>query len=178
MLDGKDVKPLPWVGCDSPRLREETANYYNCMSRLDSLVGDLLEALKKSGKAENTLILYIGDHGAQFSRGKTSVHDAGLRIPLVVHWPKKVRPAVRSEMVSVTDLLPTMLEVAGVAQPGRMSGRSLWPLLNGKKVQWRKEFGAVTTGAAPALGCLQFAFRTESYKLIITPEGQLSLIHI
>lgn len=172
LLDGKDVKPLPWVGCDSPRLREATANYYNCMSRLDSLVGDLLEALKKSGKAENTLILYIGDHGAQFSRGKTSVHDAGLRIPLVVHWPKKVRPAVRSEMVSVTDLLPTMLEVAGVAQPGRMSGRSLWPLLNGKKVQWRKEFGAVTTGAAPALGCLQFAFRTESYKLIITPEGQ------
>jgi len=101
LLTAKDVKPLPWVGVDSPRLREATANYYNCMSRLDSMIGDLLNELKKSGKAENTLIIYIGDHGAQFSRGKTSVYEAGLRIPFIVHWPGHVKKGqIRKELVS------------------------------------------------------------------------------
>ncbi|NNM31075.1 MAG: sulfatase [Akkermansiaceae bacterium] len=172
LLEGGDVKPLPWVGCDSPRLREATANYYNCMSRLDSLVGDLLGELGKAGKADNTLIVYIGDHGAQFSRGKTSVYDAGLRIPMIVHWPAQVNPAVRDELVSVTDLLPTMCEAAKIEPPAKLSGRSLWPLLEGKDVEWRRDLLAVTTGAAPALGCLQFALRTGRYKLIVTPPGQ------
>jgi N-sulfoglucosamine sulfohydrolase len=172
VLLAKDVKPLPWVGCDSPRLRESTANYYNCMSRLDSLVGDLLEQLKKSGKADNTLIIYIGDHGAQFSRGKTSVYDAGLRIPMIVHWPGKVNPGVQTEMVSVTDLLPTILETVDVKAPANLSGSSLWPLLEGRRVAWREELMAVTTGSAPVLGCLQLALRTERLKLIVTPGGQ------
>lgn len=173
LLKGVDVKPLPWVGCDSKRLREATANYYNCMSRLDSLVGNLLEKLEKAGKAENTLIIYIGDHGAQFSRGKTSVYDAGLRIPMILHWPGEVKVGVRNEMASVVDLLPTICASAGVEAPTKQSGRSLWPLLKGEEVaDWRKEFLAVTTGAAPAIGCLQLALRTESYKLIHTPKGQ------
>lgn len=173
LLKGKDVKPLPWVGCDSERLREATANYYNCMSRLDSMVGDLLENLEKSGKAENTLIIYIGDHGAQFSRGKTSVYDAGARVPFIVHWPGKLKGGqVRKELVSVTDILPTVMEAAGGEVPEGLSGRALQPLLAGKKVEWRRALSFVTTGAAPALGCLQFAYRTERYKLIVTPEGQ------
>ncbi|MFT7173055.1 MAG: N-sulfoglucosamine sulfohydrolase [Paracoccaceae bacterium] len=173
LLNGENVKPLPWIGCDSKRLREATSDYYNCMSRLDSLMGKLLEKLKKAGKAENTLIIYIGDHGAQFSRGKTSVYDAGLRIPMILHWPGEVKVGVRKEMASVVDLLPTICEAAKVDGPKKQSGRSLWPLLKGEEVAgWRKEFLAVTTGAAPAIGCLQLALRTERYKLIHTPKGQ------
>ena len=173
LLKAKDVKPLPWVGCDSERLREATANYYNCMSRLDSMVGELLMRLENSGKRDNTLIIYIGDHGAQFSRGKTSVYDAGLRIPMILHWPGKVKEAVRNEMTSVVDLLPTICEAANVKPPKLQSGESLWPLLRGEKVEaWRKELLAVTTGAAPAIACLQFGLRTEDYKLIYTPKGQ------
>jgi len=62
------------------------ADYYNCMMRLDEGVGLLLKALRDAGKAENTLIVYIGDHGAQFSRGKTSVYEAGTRIPMILNW--------------------------------------------------------------------------------------------
>lgn len=174
LLTGKDVKPLPWVGCDSKRLRDATANYYNCMSRLDSLVGDLLAQLDKAGKADNTLILYIGDHGAQFSRGKTSVYDAGARIPMIVHWPEGTKAGqVREELVSVTDILPTFLAAAGVAEPEGLSGRPLQPLLKGGKVkEWRKSLSFITTGSAPRIGCLQFAFRTGRHKLIVTPPGQ------
>ena len=174
LLTGNDVKPLPWVGCDSKRLRDATANYYNCVSRLDSLVGDLLAKLEDSGQAENTLILYIGDHGAQFSRGKTSVYDAGARIPMIVHWAGQVQAGlVCDEMVSVTDILPTFLHAAGVEEPEGLSGRALQPLLAGKEVtDWRTSLQFITTGAAPAIGCLQFAFRTGHFKLIVTPQGQ------
>jgi len=171
---GKEVKPLPWVGCDSKRLREATANYYNCMKRLDMLVADLLAKLEASGKADNTLILYIGDHGAQFSRGKTSVYDAGARIPFIVHWPRHVKAGlVRDELVSVSDILPTFLAAAGVKEPEGLSGRALQPLLVGKDVEdWRESLQFITTGAAPRIACLQFAFRTERHKLIVTPEEQ------
>ena len=174
ILRGGEVKPLPWVGCDSKRLREATANYYNCMNRLDSLVSDLLEELDQSGKTGNTLIFYVGDHGAQFSRGKTSVYDAGNRIPFIVNWPKKIQPGfVRKELVCVTDILPTCLRVAKVKIPQGVTGRALHPLLFDKDhANWRKSIALITTGAAPAIACLQFAWRTERYKLIVTPQGQ------
>ena len=76
-------------------------------------------------------------------------------------------------MASVTDLLPTMCEAAGADLPPGLSGRSLWPLLKGEdEIDWRSEFAAVTTGSAPAIGCLQFALRTETHKLIVTPARQ------
>lgn len=174
LLTGKDVKPLPWVGADSPRLRDATANYYNCMSRLDSMIGELLLELKKSGKADNTMIIYIGDHGAQFSRGKTSVYEAGLRIPFIVYWPKHLQKGqVRAELVSSLDILPTMLEAAGIDAPNNLSGLPLQPILAGKKdVEWRKYITGIATGSAPSLDFVQFSLRDERYKLIITPEGQ------
>jgi hypothetical protein len=89
-LTGADVKPLPFVGADSPRLRELTADYYNCMSRLDSGVRMVLDTLSAEQR-EQTMVVYIGDHGAQFSRAKCSVYEAGLRVPMIVHWPNHMR---------------------------------------------------------------------------------------
>ena len=174
MLTGRDVKPLPWIGCDTPRLREATANYYNCMNRLDSLIGDLLGELQKAGKTENTLIIYIGDHGAQFSRGKTSVYDAGTSIPFIINWPNQISEGlVREELVCVTDILPTCLLAAGVTAPAHLSGRALQPLLRDRRVSnWRTFLPFITTGAAPSIACLQFAYRTEKFKLIISPPNQ------
>jgi len=109
-MDGDDVEPIPFQGADSKRLREFTANYYNCMNRLDEATGMLLKKLKASGKAENTVILYLGDHGAQFSRGKCSNYEAALRIPLILKWHGKAKPGLRTEeLASTIDLLPTIL---------------------------------------------------------------------
>ena len=108
-LTGKDVKPLAYFGLDAPQLRENTADYYNCMSRLDSKIGDLLDALKKSGKAENTLVVYIGDHGADMLRGKRTSYEGGVRIPMIIQWPGELQPEqVRNELVSTLDLMPTL----------------------------------------------------------------------
>lgn len=174
-IEADDVRPLPWVGVDSPRLRQFTADYYNCMRRLDDGIGMLLDRLTESGHAENTLIVYIGDHGAQFSRGKCSVYEAGLLIPMIVHWPgNQTARTVRNELVSTLDLVPTFLTAAGIEVPNELPGHVLQPLLMGKPTpsDWRKHIVGFTTGAAPGIFCFQQSIRDSRYKLILNPLAE------
>ncbi|MDG2126826.1 MAG: sulfatase [Fuerstiella sp.] len=129
-LSGADVKPLAYFGLDTPQLRQDTADYYNCMSRLDSLIGDLLDVLQRSGKADNTIVVYMGDHGADLLRGKRTSYEGGVRVPLMIRWPDNAASdLVRQELVSTLDLMPTLLEVAGTQPVTGLPGRSLLPLL-------------------------------------------------
>lgn len=138
-LDGSDVPPLNYMGLDSPQLRTETANYYNCMNRLDHLIGDLLAELKESGKSKETLVVYFGDHGADLLRGKRTSYEGGVRVPLIIRWPGHTRPGtVRRELVSTLDLMPTLLEAAGVQAPDKLAGRALTPLFRREAVEWRE----------------------------------------
>ena len=138
-LTADDVKPLAYFGIDTPQLRPETANYYNCMSRLDSLIGDLLAALERSEKADSTLVVYLGDHGADLLRGKRTSYEGGIRVPLIVHWPNQAKPKqVRTELVSTLDLMPTLLAVAGAEPLAGLPGRSFLPLLRDEDTRWRR----------------------------------------
>jgi len=142
-LTGSDVKPLTYFGLDTPQLRSDTADYYNCMCRLDSMIGDLLDVLARTGKSKNTLVVYIGDHGADLLRGKRTSYEGGVRIPMIVRWPGEVKSkVVRHELVSTIDLMPTILEVADCKPVANLPGRSLSPLLHGDsttKTEWRKQ---------------------------------------
>lgn len=138
-LTGADVKPLKYFGLDTPELRTKTANYYNCMSRLDSLIGDLLDSLSRTGKADNTLVVYMGDHGADMLRGKRTSYEGGVRVPLIIRGPKHAKAnQVRNELVSTLDLMPTLLAVAGAEPVSGLPGKSLVPLLSGEKPRWRE----------------------------------------
>ena len=138
-LEAKDVKVLPQIGLDTPTLRENTANYYNCMSRLDSGIAMLMKALAASGKADNTLVIYMGDHGADILRGKRTPYEGGVKVPLILSWPGRMKGGqVRDEMVSTIDLMPTILEAAGAKPLASLPGKSLAPLLADKDVPWRK----------------------------------------
>ena len=111
----------------------------NCLSRLDSLIGDLLETLQDSGKANNTLVIYLGDHGADLLRGKRTSYEGGIKIPLIVYWPGETKPShVALELVSTLDLMPTLLAVAGAEPIGNLPGLSLVPLLQGERPAWRR----------------------------------------
>lgn len=168
---GADVKPLPWVGADSARLREVTANYYNCMARLDDWVGLLLAELEQTGQADNTLVIYFGDHGAQFVRGKGSVHEAGVKIPLIVRWPGHSEPGqVRDELTTTLDIVPTIVAATGVSAPPHLTGRALQPLLRGETPEsWREYVFALTTGSFPRACVVQHAVRDQRYRLISSP---------
>ena len=139
LLTENDVTPLAYFGLDSPELRRQTANYLNCMSRLDSQVGDLLNVLQASGKRKNTLVVYLGDHGADMLRGKRTSYEGGVRVPLIVSRPGKiVAGQVRDELVSTLDLMPTFLEAAGAPAIEGLPGRSLSPMFENCKVDWRQ----------------------------------------
>ena len=138
-LQAADVEPLEYMGLDSPELREQTANYYNCINRLDTYVGDLLQALIDSGKHEDTLVVYLGDHGADLLRGKRTSYEGGVRVPLIVRWPGLQQAGqVREELVSTLDLMPTFLEASGGGEVAGLAGRSLSPLLAGGTPPWRE----------------------------------------
>ncbi len=142
-LDPSDVEPLAYMGLDSPTLRRDTANYLNSIARLDSLVGDLLSALERSGKAEETLVVYLGDHGADLLRGKRTTYEGGLKVPLLVRWPgKALADQAREELVSTIDLVPTILAATGAEAIRGVPGRSLLPLLSGEPAPWREHLFA------------------------------------
>jgi len=169
LLTPKDVRPMDYIHFDNPRMRGHIQGYYNCMSRLDECVGELLAELDKSGKADNTIVIYIGDHGAQFSRGKVFVTEGGLRIPFIVRWPGKAKAGhVSSQMVSTIDLLPTIVKAAGCQIPTNIPGIDLARVFDGNEKSIRKYlFGERNTDAA-ILHYPQRAIRDSRYKLIKT----------
>jgi N-sulfoglucosamine sulfohydrolase len=142
-LGADDVQPMSWVGVDSARLREEVANYYNCLERLDAGVGLLLKTLASAGLADDTIVVYFGDHGA----------------------------AVRSELVSTVDLLPTILAAAAIDIPNELPGRALQPLLRDEaSAAWRQYSYALTTGSFPRACFVQNSIRDYRFKLISSPR--------
>jgi N-sulfoglucosamine sulfohydrolase len=168
-INGDDIKaPLAYIGANSVHLRKYVADYYNCMSRLDEMVGQLLEKLKSTGKDKNTMIIYLSDHGAEFSRGKFSNYESGLKIPLILYWPGVSKAgSVRSELVSTIDILPTIIAAAHASIPAELPGKPLTPLLKGVPVpNWRKYIFAETEGSFPHAYYPRSSVRDERYKLI------------
>lgn len=132
------MPPFLWQGIDTPLVRERTAGYYNGVARLDAGIGMLLTKLTELGLADNTIVLFIGDHGPAFTRGKTTCYEAGLRIPFLVHWPGRISlNMVNTSLVSSVDIMPTVLEAAGITVPQNLAGRSLMQLFQGNTTGWR-----------------------------------------
>lgn len=116
--------PVPAYYPDAPEVRKDIATYYDLVTGLDHTVGRILKHLEEKGVADNTIILFFGDHGRPLPRGKRWVYDSGIRVPLIVRWPKQIAPGtVREDLVSFIDFAPTMLALAGVEIPQRMQGQ-------------------------------------------------------
>ena len=99
---------------DTPESRAELAHYYQSCSRIDDGLGRLVELLKETGQWDNTVLIYTADHGMAFPGAKTTVYEAGLRVPFVVRDPRaKKKGLVNKAMISHSDLTPTILDIAG-----------------------------------------------------------------
>ena len=126
-----DLKVPPYYP-DTPVVREELARMYDNIADMDGQVGEILKQLEDDGLAENTVVFYWSDHGDGVPRAKRSLYDSGLRVPLMIRWPKTLGPgsgaapgSVRDELVSFIDLAPTVLALAGVPIPTHLQGRVL-----------------------------------------------------
>lgn len=100
----------------------------------DAAVGAIIEALKQNGQYDNTLLIYISDHGLK-NQGKSSLYDGALHVPLLMQWPARVAGGWEyAHVVGSIDLAPTILEACGIEKPEgyTMDGVSLLPVLAGK----------------------------------------------
>jgi arylsulfatase A-like enzyme len=118
-------------------------DYLATVQSVDDSVGRVLEALDKTGLAQNTLVIYtsdqgffLGDHGLY---DKRFMYEESIRMPFLVRWPARIKPGTRSDALSLNvDFAPTFLDAAGVAVPPDMQGRSLVPALTGRTpADWR-----------------------------------------
>ncbi len=110
---------------DHPAVRRELAQYYQAIDRMDQGIGFLLEALEKSGRAKDTLILYVGDNGMPFPNAKASMYERGLKVPLVLAAPG-AKGNVSDALVHTPDIAPTVIDWMGLPKPDYgLHGRSL-----------------------------------------------------
>ncbi|MEW6306285.1 MAG: sulfatase/phosphatase domain-containing protein, partial [Verrucomicrobiota bacterium] len=107
----------------------------------DKNVGLVLDALKQAGRDQDTLVIYTGDHGYMLGQhGRFEKHcgyDPAIRAPLVMRFPARIKPGATKALVEFIDILPTVLDVAGVPVPAQVQGKSLSPLLDGKATRHR-----------------------------------------
>ena len=139
-------KPVPPYLPDSPALRQDMVNFDQSLHQVDRNVQRILDALEASGQADHTLVLFTTDHGLPLPRAKCDLRDAGLEAALIMRWPGEFAANRRcSELLSGVDLMPTLLELAGVDAPGGMDGASFAGLLTGGEYQPRQAiFGEQT----------------------------------
>jgi N-sulfoglucosamine sulfohydrolase len=133
-----EVPPWPFQQVADDTTRKNAANYYNAVRRLDAGIGLLMEKLKAAGQDDNTLVILLGDNGPPFARAKTTCYEAGLRTPFLLRWPGVSKPGLVSDaFVSSVDILPTILDAAGIKTPAHVQGRSLRRVGAGDNDGWR-----------------------------------------
>ena len=125
--------PIPGFLFDDPQVREELALYYSSVRRADDCVGQVLAALKASGEADNTVVMFMSDHGMPLPFAKTQLYHHSTHTPWMVRWPgvTKAGSVDKEHMISAVDFLPTILDITGAPHPKRLDGRSYLPLLKG-----------------------------------------------
>lgn len=151
---------------DDQTTRDEMAMLQGAIRQADRGVGRILTALEAAGLAENTLVIFSADHGLAMPRAKCTLYDAGIETALMARWPRGGMAEGRlvSEMISNVDVLPTILEAAGVSVPERIQGRSFLPLLRGETYLPRTEIYAEKT--YHSYYDPMRAIRTERFKYI------------
>lgn len=129
------LRGRPQYEMDRARLQWIWRSYYAGISMVDREVGLILEELERTGKADNTIIVLSSDHGDQLLEhgfeGKNAFFESSVRIPFFITWPNKIAAARYNQLVETVDLVPTLLDLAGLPVPANVQGRSLAPLLTG-----------------------------------------------
>jgi arylsulfatase len=134
--EGKPHTPqdaiIPPYLIDTPNSRKDMAMYYDEIQRLDRYVGLVVKELEEQAILENTCIIFISDNGRPFPRCKTRLYDSGIKTPFVLHWPGGVmeQGSVCSSLLSVIDIAPTILELAGLNVSESFQGTTITPLIN------------------------------------------------
>ena len=148
-----------------PMVRGDIADLNGSVQALDEGVGLMLDALDASGLSDNTIVIYTTDHGIAFPRAKGSLYDPGLETSLIIRWPRAIKPGkAYHQLLCNVDLMPTLLDLAGIEKPDGIDGRSFSRLFRDENANIRDSFFSEVTWHCryrPMRG-----LRTERYKYI------------
>ena len=143
-----DITVPSWLN-DIPEVRNELAEYYRSVSRVDRGFGLIMDSLKKHGFDEDTLVIFTSDNGPPFLNSKTTLYDSGVRLPFIVRQPLAT-PGVRNpNMISFVDILPTLLDWTdhpAARETSVRCGRSILPIMSKSTLNdcWTRVFGSHT----------------------------------
>ena len=139
-FDPKDC-PVPPSYPNEAKIKAKLSSYYDSVNRMDQVTGGILDALNKSGLADDTVVIFLSDHGMAWDLSKWSLYPSGVRTPLIIRWPngiEKGRVDNRS-LVSVVDIAPTIAELCGLPPMKTTDGKSFSSLLRGQNAQWKRQ---------------------------------------
>lgn len=157
-----------------PLRREYMQAYHACVSFIDAQLGLVLDALKKNGLWEETVVVFTSDHGYHlgdhFIWGKVTLFDVGARVPFIVRAPGLSKSGATSEaMVELIDVYPTLADLAGLKAPDHLQGASLRPLLGHPDRLGKKKYAYSVVSRGPKLG---YALRNQNWRYGKWPDGE------
>jgi arylsulfatase A-like enzyme len=131
-----------YTNADWRRLRW---GYYRLIERADSFVGEVMDALKESGQEENTLVVFLSDHGdcagSHRWNQKTVFYDESARVPFILKWNGKTIKGTSDVLLNTgTDMIPTLCDFAGIKIPKGLPGKSLMAPATGTTPNWKRDF--------------------------------------
>jgi N-sulfoglucosamine sulfohydrolase len=158
---------LPGFLPDTPVARQDWAEYLDGVERNDVALGRLLAQLEVTGEAGRTVVIFMGDHGPAFPRGKMTPYDLAVHVPLIIRLPG-AKPRQTDALVHAIDLLPTVLDAAGVEPVAGLPGRSLVRLVEGKESAGHEFLFAAVSGRqfGRPKGMEERTVRDHRYQLI------------
>ena len=125
VTDPADVS-VPDYYPDTPQVRESIAQHYDNIHYMDGQVGEIVANLQADGLLNSTVVIWTTDHGDGLPRAKRAVYDTGLHVPLVLRWPDKTGAGqLDTRLVSVVDLAPSILQLAGIEVPAFLHGQAM-----------------------------------------------------
>lgn len=161
------LSPDEWRNC--------IARYYAFVSLIDAEFGRLIDLLEELGVSENTIVMFVSDHGdlvgshRMWDKGPM-VYEDQIHIPLVVRWPGVTAAgSTCDDMVSLIDMMPTLVEAAGLSLPQPVDGRTLVPFLRGERAEdWPDDVYVQYNGEGVSLYSIR-AVRSRRYKYVYYP---------
>jgi choline-sulfatase len=179
-----NTSTFPVGNYDEDEWRRLSWGYYRLVEKVDTLIGKVLEGLKESGQLDNTLIVFTSDHGdchgAHRFNQKTVFYEESARIPLILSYKDIIKRGSCDLLVNTgVDILPTLLDFAGITQPEKLPGRSLKsPALGKQQEQWREYVvvenfmtqGGPVDGTTPKVKGRMV--RSGSYKYCLYDQGK------
>jgi len=175
MNGGRDENLAAWPRTEAV-IRQQLAEYYGMITHMDAQIGRILAALRESGLAENTLVIFAADNGLALGShgllGKQSVYEHSTRVPMIFAGPGIPRGQSTRALTALIDVFPTLTGWLEIAPPAGLEGENLQPLWMGRAEKVRDSL------FFPFID-LQRAVRDSRWKLIAYPKiGYLELFDL